>query len=107
MKLVMAIVSRDDSKKVLRSLTKNRFMVTTLASTGGFLLSGNTTFLIGLEDERLEEALTLIREHSKKRAQYISPNTSYDMEPCAPFPVEITVGGATAFILNVERFEKF
>ena len=52
MKLILAIVSNDDSSKVSSALTKNHFSVTKLATTGGFLLSGNTTFLIGTQDER-------------------------------------------------------
>ena len=51
MKLILAIVSNDDSSKVSSALTKNHFSVTKLATTGGFLLSGNTTFLIGTQDE--------------------------------------------------------
>ena len=51
MKLILAIVSNDDSSKVSSALTKNHFSVTKLATTGGFLLSGNTTFLIGTQDD--------------------------------------------------------
>ena len=97
MKLILAIVSNDDSSKVSSALTKNHFSVTKLATTGGFLLSGNTTFLIGTQDEKVDEVITIIADHSKKRKQMV-PSTTY--------PVEVQVGGATIFVLDVERFEK-
>ena len=69
MKLILAIVSSDDSSMVSSALTKNNFSVTKLATTGGFLMSGNTTFLIGTEDENVDKAISVIGEHSKKRKQ--------------------------------------
>ena len=54
MKLIFAIVSNDDSSKVSKELTKNRFSVTRLATTGGFLMAGHTTFLIGTEDDKVD-----------------------------------------------------
>ena len=45
MKLIFAIVSNDDSSRVSKELTKNKYSVTKLATTGGFLMAGNTTFL--------------------------------------------------------------
>ena len=106
MKLIMAIVSSDDSSKVLSALTKKGFQVTKLASTGGFLLSGNTTFLIGTQDEKVDEVITIIADHSKKRKQMVPSSASYGVGMYTSFPVEVTVGGATIFVLDVERFEK-
>ena len=71
MKLILAIVSSDDSSMVSSALTKNNFSVTKLATTGGFLMSGNTTFLIGTEDENVDKAISVIGEHSKKRKQMV------------------------------------
>ena len=105
MKLIFAIVSNDDSPKVSSALTKARFSITKLATTGGFLLSGNTTFIIGTEDEKVDECIKIIGEHSKKRKQMV-PNNSFDVGMYSAFPVEVTVGGATVFVMNVEHFEK-
>ena len=77
MKLIFAIVSNDDSSKVSKELTKNRFSVTKLATTGGFLMAGNTTFIIGTEDERVDEAIEIIGKHSKKRTQMVPSSASY------------------------------
>ena len=106
MKLIFAIVSNDDSSKVSKDLTKNRFSVTKLATTGGFLMAGNTTFIIGTEDERVDEAIEIIGKHSKKRTQMVPSSASYGVGMYTSFPVEVQVGGATIFVMNVERFEK-
>ena len=106
MKLIFAIVSNDDSSKVSKELTKNRFSVTKLATTGGFLMAGNTTFIIGTEDERVDEAIEIIGKHSKKRTQMVPSSASYGVGMYSAFPVEVQVGGATIFVMNVERFEK-
>ena len=106
MKLIFAIVSNDASSKVSKELTKNRFSVTKLATTGGFLMAGNTTFIIGTEDERVDEAIEIIGKHSKKRTQMVPSSASYGVGMYTSFPVEVQVGGATIFVMNVERFEK-
>lgn len=61
MKLIVAIVRDVDSDAVSHELTSHNFRVTGIASTGGFLRRGNTTLLIGVEDEQLENGLQLIR----------------------------------------------
>ena len=91
---------------VSSALTKNNFSVTKLATTGGFLMSGNTTFLIGTEDENVEKAINVIGEHSKKRKQMGPSYASYGVGMYTSFPVEVTVGGATIFVLDVEQFKK-
>ena len=63
MKLIIAIIHDEDNDRVSRMLTGENFRVTMIASTGGFLRSGRSTLLIGVEDERLERALQLLREN--------------------------------------------
>lgn len=106
MKLIMAIVNNDDSAHVSSSLTKEGFSVTKLATTGGFLLSGNTTFIIGVKDEEVDKVIELIGKYSRKRKQIVPSSASYGMGLYTSFPVEVTVGGATLFVMDVERFEK-
>ncbi len=106
MKLIYAIVSSDDSYKVSEMLMKDGFFATKLASTGGFLRAGNTTFLICTEDENVDRAIAIISEHSKKRKQMVSTTAYSGMQGYTPFPVEVTVGGATIIVTDVERFEK-
>lgn len=108
MKLVLAIINNDDSPIVTAQLTKAGFNMTKVASTGGFLMSGNTTFISGVEDDKVDEIISIISKFSKKRLQ---PSVAHT----GGFPAgadisqstvqEVLVGGGTIFVLNVERFE--
>lgn len=104
-KLIIAIVNRDDAGAVSSSLTQAGFSVTKLATTGGFLMAGNTTFLIGTDASRVDEAVSIVEKHSRKRTQ-MAPSNIYTNSNYTSFPVEVAVGGATVFVLDVERYEK-
>lgn len=108
MKLVFAIVHDEDGHKVMDELNKGGFSVTKLCSTGGFLKAGNTTLLVGVEEASLDAVVDIIKRRSKSRKQAINstltPNGMGGM--FIPYPVEVVVGGATIFVLDVERFEK-
>ena len=106
MKLIFAIVNNDDSSSVATSLTAGGFSVTKLATTGGFLKAGNTTFIVGTEDEKVDEVLETIKAHSRKRTQVMPVTQNFTPGLFSSVPVEVKVGGATVFVLNVERFEK-
>ena len=106
MKLIFAIVSSDDSSSVQGGLTKAGFSVTKLATTGGFLMSGNTTLLIGVEDEKVDDVIKIIADNSRKRTKMVPSTASFSAGMYAGMPVQVTVGGATIFVMNVERFEK-
>lgn len=106
MKLIFAIVSNDDSGKVSKHLTKHNYSVTKLATTGGFLMAGNTTFIIGTEDENVDDVISIIGRHSHKRTQMVPSSASYGVGMYTSFPVEVQIGGATIFVMDVERFEK-
>ena len=105
MKLILAIVSNDDSGAVSSALTRGGFSVTKLATTGGFLMAGNTTFISGVEDEKVDEVIGIIAKHSR-RTQVVPSTSTMDVGMYSSFPVEVTVGGSTIFVLNVDRFEK-
>ena len=106
MKLVYAIVNNDDTYAVNKGLQKAGIRATKLSSTGGFLMAGNTTFMIGTEDDKVDEAVEVISKHSKRRTQMAPSSAMYGVGVYSSLPVEVTVGGATIFVLNVERFEK-
>ena len=106
MKLVIAIVNRDDANTVTQNLTKQGFYSTKLASSGGFLLAGNITLLIGVAEEKVEQVIDVIREHSHSRKQLIPATSEMGMAYLPTAPVEVTVGGATVFVVDVERFER-
>ena len=106
MKLILAIVSNDDSSSVSTALNKANFSVTRLATTGGFLRAGNTTIIVGTEDDKVEKAIEIIGIESKRRTEIVPSTASYDIGRYASFPVEVQVGGATIFVLDVEQFIK-
>lgn len=107
MKMITAVVNKKDANEVCDSLTRHSVSFTKLATTGGFLRSSNTTLLIGVEDDMLQDVLGMIRRHCSTRHQAV---------PSAPpiegghmyssYPVEITVGGAIVFVTDVAYFEK-
>ncbi|HHW45548.1 MAG TPA: transcriptional regulator [Clostridiales bacterium] len=104
MKLIFAIVGKSDSHAVQDALTSSGFSVTRLSTTGGFLKAGNVTFLIGVENDKVNAAVDIIRKYCSKRTQAMPDTSVYGDYPS--MPIEVTVGGATIFVLDVERFEK-
>jgi len=91
---------------VSSALTQGGYQATKLASTGGFLMAGNTTFMICSEDGKVDDVIQIISKHSHKRKQFVPNSASYGMSNYTSFPVEVSVGGATIFVTNIERFEK-
>ena len=101
MKLIFAIVNNDDAPTVSAKITKAGFNVTKMASTGGFLLSGNTTFISGVEDEKVDEVIEIIKKYSKRRTQAVPVDFVYSPAAVGSFPMQVTVGGATIFVVDV------
>ena len=106
MKLIIAIVQDEDASRLISNLMSEGFGVTKLATTGGFLKAGNVTILIGLDESKLDECFDIIREHSSSRKQIVPTTAELGMGLFPSTPVQVDVGGATVFVLNVERFEK-
>ncbi|MBQ9988514.1 MAG: cyclic-di-AMP receptor [Clostridia bacterium] len=106
MKMIFAIVQDEDKNKVNNALMEKGFRTTRLSTSGGFLRVGNTTMMIGVEEERVQEALDIISAICKPRKQMVTA-TSPSLDAASftiPYPVEVTVGGATIFVIDVEQF---
>ena len=88
MKMIIAILRDVDSDPVSHALTSNSYRVTVIASTGGFLRRGNTTLLVGAEDEKVDNALEIIRQS------------------CTPTN-EPNVKRATIFVIKVDQYTHF
>ena len=109
MKLVMAIVNSQDSRPLLDGLMQQGHRATLISTTGGFLREGNATVFVGTQDETLEDILGIIRQNCHTRTKYVNPLPPV-MEPgemYLPNPVEVEVGGAIVFVMDVARFEKY
>ena len=110
MKLIIAIVQDEDASRLLSTLMQQGFGVTKLATTGGFLKAGNTTLLLGIEDSRLDEAIQAIESVCKSRKQISTAASTMiggmTHGEYSSYPIEVTVGGATLFVLSVDQFLK-
>ena len=108
MKLVISIVQDDDALDLVDALNEKGYSVTKLATTGGFLKSGNTTLLSGVQKEKVDEVIDIIREVCETRKGVISSPTNVS-EPSGvyiPYPMEVQIGGATIFVVDVDKFVK-
>ena len=106
MKLVVAVVQGTDVDALLTTLARRNFRVTQINSAGGFLRESNVTLLLGVEEEQVSEVYDVIRQTCHTRTQYVNPLLPI-MEPgefYMPNPVEVQVGGAAVFVMNMARF---
>lgn len=109
MKLIMSIVNTDDARHLIQTLMREGYRATVISTTGGFLREGNSTVLSGVEDDQVGPVLEIIRQNCHTRMQYVNPLPPA-IEPgelYMPTPMEVEVGGATVFIFDVERVERF
>ena len=111
MKLIFAVIRDKDANEAVNALNKDHIGVTKLSSTGGFLRDGNTTLMIGTEDDQVEHVMEILRANCAKRSQVevVAPPYTTGGVPgwsigCTPIKVE--VGGATVFVLDVAQFRK-
>ncbi|MBE5950918.1 MAG: transcriptional regulator [Lachnospiraceae bacterium] len=108
MKLIYIIVSSDDDDRVMEQLNKKGFSGTKMATTGGFLRSGNTTLIVGTEEEKVGTVIDIVKKECGPR-QRITANTppvGSANQGFEAYPVMVDVGGATIFVVNVEQYVK-
>jgi uncharacterized protein YaaQ len=107
MKLVFAIVQDYDANQLLNAITEAGYRSTRISSTGGFLRVGNTTLMMGIDDHELDDVIRIVDKNCRERTETIQPEIIGDIHEWYPSDlVEVTVGGATVFVLNVDRFER-
>ncbi len=108
MKLVFIIVQDDDTQKLLKELVKNNFMVTKLSSSGGFLKRGSTTVFLGVKDDELDKLKDVVESTCKFRKEMVPsiPVVSQGILSSSR-AVEVNVGGAVMFVVNLEELIKY
>lgn len=108
MKMIIAIVQDEDSGRLVNNLMTEGYRVTKLATTGGFLRAGNSTLLIGVDEEKFDGAMAIIEKVCKSRKQIATAPSpiSGSTGVYVPYPIEVMVGGATIFVLDVDKFIK-
>jgi uncharacterized protein YaaQ len=108
MKMIVSIINRDDLRRLTDALVRHGYRATTIGTTGGFLRQGNATLLVGTEDEKVDDALEVIHSNCRTRTEYVYPPPAFvGLEEYMPSPVEVQVGGAVIFVLNIDRMERF
>ena len=112
-KLAIIIVNRDIEKAVSAQLIAEKFVFTRLGSSGGFLRKKNSTLLIGLSEERIEKLTALLKAVASERSTLIPATGGSPLSAESGIPSElplgaapITMGGATLFIIPVDRVER-
>jgi uncharacterized protein YaaQ len=106
--MVVAVVHADDASTLVKSLSQAGFGVTHLKSAGGFLRKQNATILAGVPERDVDRVIEIVRDKCHSRTEQVSPLPPV-IEPgevYMPYPMEVDVGGATVFVLDVNRFEK-
>jgi uncharacterized protein YaaQ len=108
MKLMIAIVQDKDAEALLSALTQMGYRATKMASTGGFLREGNSTVFLGVEDNRVEEVLSVIRDRCHRREHFINPAPYAPTAPGSyiPYPMKVEIGGATIFVMPIDSIER-
>ncbi|MHB9033691.1 MAG: cyclic-di-AMP receptor, partial [Anaerolineae bacterium] len=99
----------DDVDQLTSALRQGGFSSTKISTTGGFLREGNATILVGAEENDVPAVLAIIKHSCHTRTQYVNPLPPV-MEPgelYMPNPVEVQVGGAVIFVLDIERVARF
>jgi uncharacterized protein YaaQ len=89
-------------------LLDKEFRATRVSSSGGFLKQSNATIFLGVEETEVDEVIGIVRDTCTSRTQVVNPMPPI-MEPgefFMPYPLEVEVGGATVFVLAVDRFER-
>jgi uncharacterized protein YaaQ len=108
MKMVVAVVHVDDAGGLTKALSQAGFGVTQAKSAGGFLRKQNAMIFAGVPERDVDRVIEIVRNKCQSRTEQVSPLPPV-VEPgevYMPYPMEVEVGGATIFVLDVERFEK-
>ncbi len=107
MKLVVGIVNSEDANDLLSEITKASFQATKLSTSGGFLKMGNVTVLVGVEDDKVDSLVEIFKSCCSRRTQMIPTTPTFLGEGfITGAPVEVTIGGATLFVLDVDKLIK-
>ena len=108
MKLILAIIQKDDAGMLVDALTKREYHATRINTAGGFLKESNATILVGVSDDQVDDVLSVIKANCQVRTKQVNPLPPI-MEPgefYVPYPVDIEVGGATVFVLDVLEYKR-
>ncbi len=105
MKMILAVVQADDAVKVMQALTDAGHRVTRIATQGAWLRRENATLLLGVADNQVDGVLKILQQTARRRTSYVASPREVP-GALSPQMMDVEIGGATIFVLNVERFEQ-
>ena len=106
-KLLVIIAAADDADRLLERMVEAGLPATKISSTGGFLRRGNATILSGVGAGAVDEVLAMVRAECEPREEYVPVQTLPFPGSLPPSqPLQVRVGGAIVFVLDIQRFEK-
>ncbi len=108
MKLLVAVIQGKDAEGLLERLGNRGYQATRVDSAGGFLKECNATVFVGVQERYLLDVMTIVSDTCQARTRFVNPLIPV-VEPTEFYvadPVEVEVGGATVFVLDVERYER-
>lgn len=112
-RLIFAVLQKEDYKATLKELNEKKIFVTRLSSSGGFLQKENVTIMIGVEEDRWQETVDILKAKAGRRKETIyampEPSATGSMysQMGAPVPIERETGGVTIFTMELQKLEKF
>jgi uncharacterized protein YaaQ len=106
-KLLIIVVSPNDGERLMQQLVRDGVPATRIGSTGGFLSRGSSTIISGVPVSQVEPVLDLIRRICPIRTE-LAPSQTLPLVGTAATgpPIEVRIGGAIVFVLDIERFER-
>jgi uncharacterized protein YaaQ len=109
MKLLISVINRDDLYGLTDALVRAGYGATVINTTGGFLREGNATLLIGVEEDGIKDVLQIIQENCRSRTKQVVPFPSGPeaVDALMVTPVQVRVGGAVVFTVDIERSVRF
>lgn len=106
MKLMLIIISNEDANDVTKGLLNEKYFVTKLSSTGGLLHNGNTTLLVGVDNKDVPKVKEVVATFAKARKKRINAGEPGELNMFSMFPKDVSISGATIFVLNVDEYYK-
>lgn len=107
MKLILAVIQKEDEDALTDAFEQESIGATRIGSSGGFLRASNVTLMTAVEDAHVEHVLGVMRQHCKRRTKHLSPMLP-SLEARERFlgSVPVEVGGAMVFVLSLDRMER-
>ena len=106
MKMVMAVVQREEAENVLQALIAAGHTATLIESRGGMLRQAWMTMFVAVKKEAVDNVLDIIKSHcvsdvtveASEQAEHISTRLS---------SAQAKGGGAVTFVWDLDKFEVY